>query len=241
MSTLIFDIETVGEAWETLDETTKQSLTRWVDRASRDEEEKEVKRRDLREGLGFSPLTGLVVAIGAYDLERERGAVYYTGRGDEADEEIDGFKLKQRSEPEMLEDFWAGAKGYDIFVTFNGRRFDLPFLLHRAAIHGVKGRPAIMDKRYLSQQGKVRHIDLQDQLTFYGAMHRMPSLHMFCRAYGIESPKAGGVVGDDVAALFAAGRFRDIAVYNAADVRATVALYRRWLEYFAPKGDLEHN
>ena len=64
-------------------------------------------------------------------------------------------------------------------------------------------------------------------------MTRRPSLHLFCRAYGIESPKAGGVAGDDVAELFAEKRFRDIALYNSRDVTATTELYRKWLEYLA--------
>ncbi len=91
-----------------------------------------------------------------------------------------------------------------------------------------------MEGRYLYQQKSVRHVDLQDQLTFYGAMHRRPSLHLFCRAFGIESPKVEGVAGDDVAELFRMKKFRDIAEYNARDVIATTELYKKWLKNLAP-------
>ena len=38
----------------------------------------------------------------------------------------------------------------------------------------------------------VSRCDLLDQLTFYGASRRF-SLDFYCRAFGIPSPKAGGV------------------------------------------------
>ena len=234
MATLIFDIETVGERWGELDVTTQSTLSRWIDRTARTPEEREMQLQDLKEGLGFSPLTGYIVALGLYDLERRQGCVYYTGN--ESDEEIDegDFTFKQRSEGEMLEEFWDGAQSYDTFVTFNGRIFDVPFVLHRSVTQGVKPTADIMTGRYLTQQKEIRHVDLQDQLTFYGAMSRRPNLHLFCRAYGIESPKSHGVGGDDVAELFRQEKFRDIATYNMHDVIATTKLYEKWLAYLAP-------
>jgi len=253
MATLIFDIETIGESWDGLDETTQHILTRWIDRTAKSDEEHEAQLKDLKEGLGFSPLTGEIVAIGLYDLERKRGVVYYqNGKTEKTDTEISTiyhtnhndknseyevgeYTLKPRSEKDMLQDFWDGAKNYNTFVTFNGRGFDVPFLNLRSAIQGIRPSKDLMDGRYLYQQKYAKHIDLQDQLTFYGAMFRKPSLHLFCRAFGIESPKAEGVAGDDVAELFKAKKFRDIAEYNVRDVVATTLLYQKWLEYLAPK------
>ena len=234
MSTLIFDIETVGEKWNSFDEVTKSVLTRWVNRVARSEEEKSNLRSDIEASLGFSPLTGFVVAIGLYDLERGQGAVYYTGIGNERDEKVGVYTYKQRSEKDMLAEFWEGARHYDTFVTFNGRGFDVPFLLHRSVANNIKPTKNLMESRYPAQQKSCRHVDLQDELTFFGAMYRRPSLHLFCRAYGIESPK-GEVSGDDVAELFAHKKFRDIAHYNARDVVATTALYQKWLEYLSFK------
>lgn len=238
MKTLIIDIETVGEEWNELDLTTQKILSRWVDRTARNENEREAEMKDLREGLGFSPLTGSIVAIGLYDLERRQGVVYYQSDIVGSDIDVDDFILKSRTEKEMLEDFWEGAKEYDTFVTFNGRGFDVPFLNLRSAIHDIRPTQDLMDGRYLYQQKLVHHIDLQDQMTFYGAMHRKPSLHLFCRAFGIESPKVNGVAGDDVAELFRMKKFRDIAEYNARDVVATTKLYEKWLQYLAPQSFL---
>ncbi len=198
MATLIFDIETVGESWDNFDSMTQKVLTRWIERTSKDEYEHAALLKDVTDGLGFSPLTGEVVAIGLYDLERAQGVVYYQGEG-EVDSEEGDFILKSRSEKEMLRDFWDGAQSYDTFVTFNGRCFDVPFLNLRSAIQEIRPTQDLMEGRYFYQQKQVRHVDLQDQMTFYGAMHRRPSLHLFCRAFGIESPKMEGVAGDDVA------------------------------------------
>jgi hypothetical protein len=54
---------------------------------------------------------------------------------------------------------------------------------------------------------------------------------MWCRAFGIESPKVEGISGDDVGALFKEKRFLDIAKYNARDIVATKELYDRWVKY----------
>jgi DNA polymerase elongation subunit (family B) len=234
MATLVFDIETVGEDWNILDQTTKDVLTRWVERTAHNTEDRDSGLKDVREGLGFSPLTGMIVAIGLFDVERRQGVVYYQNEQTVSDINYGDFVLKSRTEKEMLDDFWEGAKSYDTFVTFNGRGFDVPFLNLRSAIQGIRPTQDLMEGRYLYQQKRARHVDLQDQLTFYGAMQKRPSLHLFCRAFGIESPKADGVAGDDVAELFKTKQFRAIAEYNAKDVIATTALYQKWLMNLAP-------
>jgi len=58
MSRLIFDIETVGEDFDSLDKTSKEALTRWIRKDSDSEEEYERELEALKEGLGLhSPLS----------------------------------------------------------------------------------------------------------------------------------------------------------------------------------------
>lgn len=232
MRTLVFDIETIGEEWEVFDETTKHVLSRYIDRTAKNEADHESQLADLKDGLGFSPLTGEVVAIGLHDLEQEKSVVYY--RGDATEDIVEGdVTLKVRTEAEMLADFWTGAKAYDVFVSFNGRGFDLPFLCIRSAVHGITPSRDLMDGRYLYQQKGAKHIDLADQLSFYGAVFRKAPLHLYCRAFGIESPKADGVTGDDVSALFREGKYKDIARYNVRDIVATAKLYEKWRDHLS--------
>ncbi len=235
MATLVFDIETVGEDFDSLDEATQSVLTRWIEKSSQSEEEYKIALEDVKNGLGFSPLTGSICAIGVFDVEKEKGAVYFQAPGQKAvDIEENGVKLKSMTEKEMLESFWKGAENYDTFVTFNGRSFDAPFLALRSAAHNIRPSKDLLSNRYLSlQRAGAKHVDLLDQLTFYGAMWKKPSLHLVCRAFGIESPKASGTTGDDVAGLFKAKKFIDIARYNVGDLRATSALYEKWKKYLA--------
>lgn len=233
MATLIVDIETVGEVWSDLDVTTQANLTRWIDRAARNETEHAALVRDVKEGLGFSPLTGKIVVLGIYDRERAIGTVYTAGASKDIETQEGQFTYKCATEAEMLALFWEGAQRYDVIVTFNGRAFDLPFLLHRSVVHGLRPTVDCLGQRYLARQQPPYHVDLQDELTFYGAMARRPSLHLFCRAYSIESPK-NEVGGDDVATLYAEGDYAALVRYNARDLMATAALYEKWLVSLAP-------
>lgn len=234
MPKLIIDIETIGEDYESLDETTKGVLTRWLEKESSSDDDYAVALEEMKSGLGFSPLTGEIVAIGVLDYDTNQGAVYFQSAGEDVAEfSEDGFKFKSMTEEEMLRRFWEIAVRYDEFVTFNGRTFDAPFLVIRSAVHQIEPTKNLMSNRYLnSQKYDSAHIDLLDQFTFYGAMRRKGNLHLWCRAFGIESPKAGGVTGDDVGELFRAKKFLDIARYNVGDLRATRELYDRWSKYF---------
>ncbi|MFA6171017.1 MAG: ribonuclease H-like domain-containing protein [Patescibacteria group bacterium] len=232
MPKLIFDIETIGENYDELDETTQNVMTKWI-KGEEGEDEHDAAVREIKKTLGLSPLTGEIVAIGVLDGDKNKGAVYYQAPGTkEKDSEEDGIKFRPMDEKGMLKTFWEVAEKYDEFISFNGRGFDAPYLMIRSAIHGLRPSQDLMFNRYLGSQkyNNAKHIDLMDQLSFYGAT-RNKSLHLYCRAFGIKSPKAYGVSGDDVAGLFREGRFLDIARYNVGDLVATKALYERWEKY----------
>jgi len=235
MGRLIFDIETAGDDFDDFDKVTQKMLTRWVSEnlAEKSGERKNAIDKVKRE-LVFSPLTSQVVAIGVLDYEKEKGVVYFQSPNDEIEEfEEDNVTYKPMSEKEMLKGFWQGAERYDEFISFNGRGFDVPFMMIRSAIHEVRPTKNLIGARYLYQHPHgATHVDLQDQLTFYGAMRRQGmSLHMFTKAFNIQSPKESGVMGDDVTRLFKEGKYIDIAKYNARDLWATKELYNYWNEY----------
>jgi uncharacterized protein YprB with RNaseH-like and TPR domain len=228
---LVFDIETVGESWDSFDEITKHNLSWWLRESAHTEAEYEFEMKELKEGMGLSPLTGFIVAIGVYDTEKEKGAVYFSAPDTKIDLiEENGIKYEVMSEKEMLEQFWKVAGVCNEFVSFNGRGFDAPFLAIRSLVHGVVPTKDLLSNRYLSLQRGCTHVDLMDQLTFYGAARFRKSLHLFCRALGIESPKVSGTTGDDVSTLYAQMKYFEIARYNAGDLIATSALYKRWHE-----------
>lgn len=234
-ATLVFDIETIGEEWDGMDSFTQENLTSWIKRESKTEDEYQANLETLREGLGFSPLTGEIVAIGICDYERSKRAVYYQNPGAKDTKEKyekDDVTYRPMTEAEMINAFWDIAQKYDTFVTFNGYQFDVPYLMIRGAVHGIRPTVNLMTNRYLtSQRGGKAHVDLIDQLSFYGAIRKKGSLHMWTRAFGITSPKTEEINGHQVSELFKQARYADIAEYNAADIQATADLYTKWLHF----------
>jgi predicted PolB exonuclease-like 3'-5' exonuclease len=198
------------------------------------DEDREITVQNLKDGMGLSPLTAEIVSIAILDLEKNKGAVYYQAPGSEKKEfEENNFVFKPMNEKEILENFWRVAESYDEFITFNGRGFDAPFLAIRSAKQGIKPTRDLLSNRYVnSQKFNAKHVDLLDQLTFYGAVWKNKgSLHMWCRLFGIKSPKADNISGDDVARLFQDGEYDKIAKYNAGDVVATGELYKIWEKF----------
>jgi DNA polymerase elongation subunit (family B) len=233
MGKLVFDIETIGDDFDALDETTQEVLTKWIRHTSKSESEFDQDLLDLKNGLCFSPLTGQIVAIGVYDIEKDKGAVYFQApNADIADSEEGNIKFRVLSEKEMLEQFWNLAQKYDEFISFNGRAFDVPYLLTRSAICEIRATKNLMANRYVSSQPHhAKHIDLLDQLTFYGSVRRKGNLHLWSKAFGIKSPKEDGVSGDNVGQLFKENKFLEIAKYNVGDLHATTELYKKWEKF----------
>ncbi len=224
MPRIIFDIETVGRDFESLDRPTQEYLLRYA--------ETEDEKEEIKDRLSFYPLTGEIVTIGLLDPDTQKGKVFFQNVGDPLlPFEEDNVFYETGTEREILDKFWDVIKRYDQFITFNGRGFDCPFILIRSAVHRIKPRKDLMPNRY----GDA-HIDLLEQLTFYGASRRRFSLDMWCRTFGIKSPKEGGITGDDVKELFKAGRYLDIARYCIGDLRATRELLYYWENYikFSP-------
>lgn len=227
MPRLIFDIETIGVEFDSLDDKSQELLLRFAETPEDTEA--------VKDGLGFSPLTGEVAAIGILNPDTDKGAVYFSDPSGklERNTEKDIQYAPLPSEKEVLKEFWDTARLYDQFVTFNGRGFDCPFLITRSAIHRIKPTKNLMPNRYESEQfGKIiTHIDLLDRLTFFGSVRRRGSLHMWCRAFGIDSPKSKGITGDDVGQLYKEKKYMDIARYCAGDLWATKELFNYWDKY----------
>lgn len=225
-ASLVFDIETIGTEFDKLDEISQDYLVKFAG----SDEEKEL----IKEQTGFYPLTGEIVAIGVLNPETHKGAIFMrTKEGVTLPKETShGLAIQEGSEKDILKMFWDIAKQYDEFISFNGRGFDVPYMMIRSAIHGIRPSKNLMSNRYTSYQPDTAiHIDLLDQLTFYGSVRRKFPLHMWTKAFGIESPKEAGIDGNDVWKLFKEGKSADIAEYNARDIISTAQLYQYWDKY----------
>lgn len=233
MAKLVFDIETATLPLERFDEIQQEYLFREANQLP-DEHSREARRQEIQHLFSLWPLTGQVVCIAMLNAESLRGQVLFTADDYDASEDEAGPVefVPCVDEMELLTAFWDVAKHYEGVVTFNGRGFDVPFIYLRSAVLNVP----ITRKDWLGYRFQTEpHCDLAEQLTFYnvsgrdGAARRF-NLDFYCKAFGIESPKAEGVTGVDVGPLLAEGRYREIAEYCLRDVRATVQLYRLWCD-----------
>jgi DNA polymerase elongation subunit (family B) len=236
MATLVFDIETSALPLEHFDEAQQEYLFRECGRLT-DEAARDARRTEIQAQCSLWPFTSQVVCIAMLNAETARGQVLFTATDyEEGDAEAGPVEFVAcMDEIEMLTAFWDVAKHYDRIVTFNGRGFDVPFIYLRSAVLNVP----ITRKDWLGYRYQTDpHCDLAEQLTFYGVSGRDGAarrfnLDFYCKAFGIESPKAHGVTGADVSTLLAEGRYREIAEYCLRDVRATVLLYQIWKERLA--------
>lgn len=225
MKRLVFDIETVGQKFSKLDSQQKKYLTRFA------KDEKELLT--AKQSTSLYPVTGFVMAVGLFSPDYpDFGKVYYLDPSTNAVSVVDEFKKvvyqPYPNEKELLIKFWQAAINFDVVITFNGRTFDVPFLMIRSAVNQVKVTVDLMGFRY--DRHKSRHLDLADQLTFQGATKRL-SLDMYCKGFGIKSPKSGGVSGIDVPLLYYKKKYLEIARYCFGDVMATYQLYQYWQNY----------
>ncbi|MCX5657493.1 MAG: hypothetical protein NTZ48_04630 [Candidatus Omnitrophica bacterium] len=94
----------------------------------------------------------------------------------------------------------------------------------RSAIRKIKPTINLMPYRFDPKE----HVDLFDVLSFYGSVRKKFNLHMWCKAFGIKSPKESGVTGYEVGDMFREGKFMEIARYCLGDLQATRELLSYW-------------
>lgn len=231
MAKLVFDIETSALPVEHFDEVQQEYLFRECEKIE-DPAARETRHLEIARQFSLWPFTAQVVCIAMLNADTSRGQVLFTAEDyeDRGEEAGPVEFVPCMDEAEMLTAFWDVARHYETIVTFNGRSFDVPFMYLRSALLNVPiSRKDWLGYRYQTDP----HCDLAEQFTFYGVSGREGAarrfnLDFYCKAFGIESPKAMGVTGMDVGNLMQEGRCREIAEYCLRDVKATVLLYQIW-------------
>lgn len=125
----------------------------------------------------------------------------------------------------MLEQFWCDVSAFPastVWATFNGKRFDVPFLTTRTAAHGL--RPSRYD---LLDTYPYRHRPHADLARFTVMRY---SLEDLCDLLNVASPKQA-ITAHSVADYVTAGDIDAVARYCERDVIATFECLRTlaWL------------
>lgn len=132
------------------------------------------------------------------------------------------YSRAEMNERVILTEVERALGSADQVVTYNGRGFDTPVLLARAARCELDV-PAIT--RLHSRVRPGAHLDLLDVVSAYGASPR-PKLAHLCA--GLRIPVKLEATGGGVAALAAAGDWRAIGRYCETDVVATWLAWQLW-------------
>lgn len=235
MRTVVFTTVTIGEAWDTLEPATQAELTWWLQRYDPGSREYERAAQAIQESTGLSPATGRVIAVGVQDIARDVGVIYTDLPTDNVDGLPADWQVRSGDEATMLSWFWRGIVRYQVVVSFAGRSFGLPFLTHRAIRYDITPVRALLGPRRLRDQQPPYHVDLQDELSYYGAMQKRPSLPLWCRTYDIDIPYSSlRASRQQLEAWHVAADATPLAQHVATKLQATSALYRRWCAHLAP-------
>jgi DNA polymerase elongation subunit (family B) len=163
---------------------------------------------NLRDKAALSPLTGEVVVIG-YKYSRD-----------------DKFFYDHGDEKEILTKFWdhAGTAAYPLDMCgFNIKEFDIPFIIGRSFVHGIKVPKFILGKKYLPDGW----IDLKDcfKSTSYENKHLFGgSLNTLCKHLGL--PQKTEESGKEFGNLWDTDRERAIK-YLEQDINMTEQLAKQ--------------
>jgi hypothetical protein len=120
-----------------------------------------------------------------------------------------------KEEAELLDDFWTGVSKIDcpvVWASFNGKRFDAPYIAARSARHGLTPtREDLLDTYPYNQRP---HADLSNLWP------RVYGLEDLCDLLGVPTPKSD-LDGSQVAGAVADGHIEDVAAYCERDAVAT--------------------
>lgn len=145
-----------------------------------------------------------------------------------------GTKSFEGDESVILTEFWQYIRGFqkgiDLIIGHNILGFDLPFIIQRSVIHGIK--PTVNFDLYKYQKTPV--FDTMLRWDFY-VFKNSTSLKKLAFAFGLKCPKSGDIDGSKIYEAFNEGRFEAIYKYCLQDVEATHKIWRKMCFTNPPK------
>ena len=132
----------------------------------------------------------------------------------------------ETDEAKLLSDFWEMMRGFnrfkDTIVGHNIMDFDLPFIIKRSIINGVRPTVDFCFARYQRQPifDTMREWDCWNFKSW-------TSLDKLAIVLGLPSPKAGEITGTNLYEAYLEGREREIYEYCMRDVATTRRAFQK--------------
>lgn len=229
---LIIDIETksgnnVEESLTPFIKTLKVSAKVKGNPLAEARERKENQQEVFEKAL-LSPVCSQILCIGVNEIEIPQGGERIDILGDVGQKATRKWHfIIHPNEENMLRELHSLIRNNSEYVTFNGRGFDFPFLMFRAAINRVPLALPIYP-----YNGKDRHFDLMVHLNSVSNLHMLDRsmqyislkkwIEYFSLPYEKPSIKDGGI---DLEQLLIEDQLETIEKYCRDDVDATTDLW----------------
>ena len=137
----------------------------------------------------------------------------------------DPKQFSGEDEKKILKDFWKEMANRDSLkvITFNGYKFDIPFIYVRSRINKV--RPTVKISTYKYGMETSNHFDCMLALSHIDAFQWV-SLEILCKANGIPVPD-NRESGEMIANLYEKGDWNAILKHNKICLKLTEKLYEK--------------
>jgi len=203
VSDLIIDIETVAQDFGSFSE----SVQEYIRERCRDKRKKEDAEIDgkIAKFCALTPEFGKIVAVGLSHKDHNP------------------IIMVNEEEERLLSFFWVMAPIIDRFITFNGWSFDLPYILKRSILTGVKSTTALPLKKYDIH----RHFDVMQILANWGKSSF--SLDIYSSVF-LGKEQTGK--GSDIAEWWEKKDYASIKKHCLKDIELTKGLYQKLAPYY---------
>jgi DNA polymerase elongation subunit (family B) len=134
-------------------------------------------------------------------------------------------------EASMLQTVWLTLRDADRVVTFNGASFDIPFLMRRSLLLGVRPCASLETHKYRVTDGKSNHVDTRRVLTETqpgsGIADFIPGDLNYWASVLLGDTSPDELSPEEIAECWRAGNTARIAKYGERDARIAFEIYRK--------------
>ncbi len=178
----------------------------------RNEEVKEylMDKKISKEARSFNPLYSRIIVLGIKELNKP-AEIYY-----------------DEKESELLNKFWTKVSSSPdtTIVTFNGYKFDIPFILIRSTIHSVSQPLNINTNRWSME--KSNHFDMMMFFSHYETFLN-PSLEILAKILKVDTTNIEEVSakGSDIERLYEEGNIELIKKKCQRDIEILEKVFKK--------------
>jgi len=181
------------------------------------------KRGEAIDKMGLDPNFGRICVIG-YAVREGADTISATDDclADVTDE----------GEARLLSAFWARASQCDRLGSFNGAGFDIPFILRRSWLLGVRPTRRFETVAWKCATGEANHVDVRLALSD-GDSRARGTMDLYGKLK-LGRGKTDGMDGSQVWAYWQEGRVDEIREYCRDDCITTLELLESLYGYYLP-------